>query len=294
MNDQIKSITDACLEMINQQWKRKQELQLFDRAVEVGDLYEFNLELPEFVLWAVVRRHKSNPDQLYVVPADQNPLAGSTDALTEETGRDLTLRCGLGLWLSQELVAEGQLVGILDDSAIREAQMRLSDLVSGKVTALPDQSDTDFLPEYEQWIDRMALAPSILAELFQLVVLPSTQRKTLVFASPPRALAAHGSDDLVEALENAGPRLLVSEILCGGLGTLIAVRRNDQVELRFLPRTGIQEPPQLEVVRNNMREPITWSQDGHVFVTQLLVPTVVVWPKHGVEFEISSPPESDA
>src|SRR5439155_18769106 len=66
-----------------------------------GDLYVFRLQSAVAVEWVFVLAHPEQPGQVFVVPLDDAPLAGTPDVRlpAELVNRPLTARCGQGTWV---------------------------------------------------------------------------------------------------------------------------------------------------------------------------------------------------
>ena len=64
-----------------------------------GDLYVFTIAMDAAVEWLVVQEHPDDSDHLLMVPADDFPLAGTSNVVLPHdlVGRPLTARCGCSL-----------------------------------------------------------------------------------------------------------------------------------------------------------------------------------------------------
>ncbi|HLX10428.1 MAG TPA: hypothetical protein VKY89_21445, partial [Thermoanaerobaculia bacterium] len=78
-----------------------------------GDLYVLREAAAFAVEWLVIERDAGDPQRLFVVPADTNPLLGGDDcALTGDAAiGPLSLRCGCGVWLDAGRLAAAARVG---------------------------------------------------------------------------------------------------------------------------------------------------------------------------------------
>src|SRR5690242_13105411 len=81
----------------------------------LGDLYVFRLRTVVAVEWAFVLTHPEQTDQVFVIPLDDAPLAGTPDVRlpADLVGRPLTARCGQGAWVPTAWLDPSLRVGAL-------------------------------------------------------------------------------------------------------------------------------------------------------------------------------------
>jgi hypothetical protein len=159
-----------------------------DRA-EPGDVFVLRQAGHLPVEWVVLERRPAMadgsaadppaaaPSMLLAVPADANPLAGSSDfeLPADSPAAPLTLRCGHGVWLAETHFGLARRTGRLGDEALRRArQVQAATIAGAPLAATPAQLEVDADPEYQEWVEtvlvqarRSAAAPPVAA-----VVLP--------------------------------------------------------------------------------------------------------------------------
>jgi hypothetical protein len=125
-----------------------------------GDLYVFGPEAEGALRWLVVREHPDDPSLLFLVPADDSPLAGTPDV---PLPRDLvsgprTVRCGEGVWASAVQLRPDFRAGSVPAEALRLVRQKVADLARGRVTATEEQRRTDYDPAYEDRLAQVARA----------------------------------------------------------------------------------------------------------------------------------------
>jgi len=125
---------------------------------ERGDLYLFNLKSsPEDVaiFWVIINRHSDDPQQLFAVPADTNPLIGSLDVPIPDLSLfgTLSLRLGRGLWLMESMFEPSLRLGMIEALFIERAQFVMSRIVQNEWIGSEMQQATDANPDYIEWIE---------------------------------------------------------------------------------------------------------------------------------------------
>lgn len=125
-----------------------------------GDLYMFPVTAAEGIEWAVVLRHRDDPEIWFIVPYDQYPLYGTWDVATspESDAGPGTLRCGRGIWAYAEDMVIGERSGFLEPEDVLQARLRLGVMVGGDEKLIPMRPEVDDDPDYEEWMDELARA----------------------------------------------------------------------------------------------------------------------------------------
>lgn len=134
------------------------------KQTEPGDVYRFRVGSDIAMRWVVINNHPDQPDQLFVVPADEHPLSGPDDLLcVDKVGRRITLYCGLGLWLPRSAFLQGVRTRFLSEENLGLARDKISQVttaVRGKPGATgKSKASTD----YKKWMDLVAKTVKRLA-----------------------------------------------------------------------------------------------------------------------------------
>ena len=131
-----------------------------------GDLFLFRMPGALEVRWAVILPHPDDPRLLFSVPADGHPLAGTNDVRVpkEVPSGPLALRCGYGLWIHQDDFDRALRAGALEDLYVQEARAKLAQIAAGQVQGTPLQTETEWNPDYEDWLDEVARISDRLAQ----------------------------------------------------------------------------------------------------------------------------------
>ena len=300
MNDSQANLNDLIFQFNERVWRRKKTVSEITRDPALGDGYFFDILFPNFVIWVAVREDRDDPNLLYMLPADDELLVGNTDVHAEESelNGEVVLRCGYGVWVSREQLALGRRVAVFDESVIKEARVRLSYMVTGSPIPVPDHTDINLTVEYQEWMDRIELAPVAL-QGFLNIVPPDSGDKTgkeneifkLAFDRPKLSLAAKSDSPVVDATQSLGASIKgITPIPCGGAGNLVAVHDDQGLRLHFdpfLPEVRID----VETTGENDFEAVTWEFVDDAFVSNDLMPEGdklrIRLPKFSVEYEIS-------
>ncbi len=131
-----------------------------------GDLFVFTETAELDVLWAVLERHSSAAERLLVVPADINPLAGSTDIVVPAQAPfgAMTLRCRFGVWIDEEAFDPALRTGFLTTEDLERARYKRADVECGRPVGSVLERETDAEPEYQDWTAGLSQAQAALGE----------------------------------------------------------------------------------------------------------------------------------
>jgi hypothetical protein len=119
-----------------------------------GDLYVLRLETQLPVEWLVVRAHPEHRDQMFVVPVDDAPLAGTPDVPLprELVHRPLTARCGQGAWVPAAILPKRCRVSALPPEALHLVRDGVARLARGEFVKDPQREQADDNPNYADWM----------------------------------------------------------------------------------------------------------------------------------------------
>jgi hypothetical protein len=123
----------------------------YPKFPQVGDIVVFAHPKNLGFQWVVIKKNDKN---LLMLPADNNPLAGSTDINLDL----LTLRCGHKFIINKDKLKTCERVGVLDNWDLQYAldkQVRSSAL----------QQETDYDPEYQAWMEQVQDAVKAISKV---------------------------------------------------------------------------------------------------------------------------------
>ncbi len=225
-----------------------------------GDLYVLWLRTQVPVEWLVVRAHPEHQDQLFVVPVDDAPLAGTPDVpLPQElVHRPLTARCGQGAWVPAAILPKRCRVSALPPEALLLVREGVARLVRGEFVNDPQREQADDNPNYADW---MALVEKARLELEQMervspVILAFIVKIRTRLQTPrveaPGVAASHPAD----------PSHRASDL---SLATAdFAIEGDPDVRVEFDVRNGANTTPALKVWLNGSQEAV--RRYAHVLV----------------------------
>ncbi len=120
----------------------------------LGDVYAFPVTAEDGIEWAVVKQHSSGGPLWYIVPYDRHPLVGTWDFAVsgESEARPGALRCGRGIWADAVDMLLGTKSGFIAASEVAAARLRLTVMVGADQSLIPNRSDVDEDPAYDEWM----------------------------------------------------------------------------------------------------------------------------------------------
>lgn len=293
-----RAIQTAAAELRHAEWRLAQRT----GPPAPGDVYAFAHKFDAALEWLVVLPHPSEPDQFFVIPADDFPQAGTPDlVLTRElTSRPLTLRCGQGMWVSTARLAGERRVGVLPDEALRQARAMIADLALGRLCGTEEQRAADMDSEYQSWLQTVEHVRERMQEAIDrgpilLIFDRNAWAKSPVPTPPtpeprPRRSMAQGGEpaprrDSAQPAPDAGP--CYHPLPCPGPGRLWVMADDQGVRVLWAGEQG--EPPTLRAKdRAGHARPARWDAlpQGSFRVSG----TVSPWIDGQVELSLGSSP----
>ncbi|MEN8217513.1 MAG: hypothetical protein ABFS56_14315 [Pseudomonadota bacterium] len=122
-----------------------------------GDLFAFDIPETLGLQWAVLMPHPDNEQLLFTVPADDNPMVGSTDIAISENALcgPLTLRCDRGVWIHQTDFNMTGRVGFLENGDLQCALEQVKHMFNGTLQSTTWQMENDADPYYDEWMSQV-------------------------------------------------------------------------------------------------------------------------------------------
>lgn len=131
------------------------KLRQLPKSPQDGDIFLFEQGDNLGLEWVVLFSHHKNEELLFTVPADDNPMAGSTDITISENALcgPLTLRCGQSLWIHKTDFDMKLRVGVLENKHWLRALNKVEQIFEGNLQSTAWQREKDADPEYKEWMD---------------------------------------------------------------------------------------------------------------------------------------------
>ena len=146
--------------------KLAEKLNSLPNSPQDGDIFLFKQGGEVALEWVVLFSHYKNDSLLLTVPADDNPMAGSTDITISEEALcgPLTLRCGQGVWIHKSDFQMTLRVGLIENWHWLRALNKAEQIFDGKLQSTVQQQENDADPEYEEWIDLVSQEQEVLQQ----------------------------------------------------------------------------------------------------------------------------------
>lgn len=160
MNNQnsFEKFNEISAEIANEHRRLKDTLAKRSSFPQVGDIVILADSKTLSFQWVII---KKNSNKLLMLPADNNPLAGSNDINSDL----LSLRCGNKFWIHKNMLKNCERVGILDNWNLQYALELVEDIDQGNVRSSVLQQETDYDPEYQGWMEQVKDAVKFIKSL---------------------------------------------------------------------------------------------------------------------------------
>lgn len=134
------------------------KLKKLPKSPQQGDIFLFAQGDTIGLEWVVLFPHHKNEELLLTVPADTNPMAGSTDITISEEALcgPLTIRCSQGMWIHKTDFNIESRVGILENWHWQRALNKTEQIFEGKLQSTAWQKEKDADPEYKDWMNQVS------------------------------------------------------------------------------------------------------------------------------------------
>ncbi len=162
----IEKLRQADLERANKQSKRKDKLAQRPNFPQERDIFRFNYPGTKDFDWVILRQDEQNPELLLTVPADDNPLVGSSDIKLPDSALSspLTLRCQKSLFIHKKQFELWRRVGLVEKWHWYRALDKLKQLKTGELRSSALQQETDDDPEYLEWMSQVSQSKAALEQ----------------------------------------------------------------------------------------------------------------------------------
>lgn len=146
--------------------QKEKKLSARSQQPQAGDIFIFDIPETIGLQWVVLMPHPDNEQLLFTIPADDNPMVGSTDiALSENTTcGPLTLRCGCGVWIHKTDFDINDRVGILEDWYLKCAIDTIKQISNDTLQSSVRQTENDADLNYEEWMSEVVSSGQIALE----------------------------------------------------------------------------------------------------------------------------------
>lgn len=256
-----------------------------------GDLVFFPVDLAPPLQWIAITPHESDADLWWFVPADIQPLAGTTDVVVSagETHGELTVRCGHGVWIRAERCDLRRRVGQIPAESVKAILGVQRAMFHGGLKKTDQQQSVQDSPEYLDYFLELESAVERLRNWGRPIVIRAADFQSnwqekipggSVFEQIPlKQAAAGGLFGEIVGEKSATSQTTVGAVLSQfeGPGTLVVTRIGEDrsAALLFLPSSEHDTPPRMfqEQLVGEWDE-LTWRKNPRgVFGSLLNAPT---------------------
>jgi hypothetical protein len=145
------------------------KLRQLPKSPQEGDIFIFEQGDKLGLEWVVLFPHHKNEQLLLTVPADDNPMAGSTDITISEDALcgPLTLRCSQGMWIHKTDFDMESRVGILENWHWQRALNKTKQIFENNLQSTAWQREKDADPEYKEWMTLVSQDHEALRQALQ-------------------------------------------------------------------------------------------------------------------------------
>jgi len=125
---------------------------------QAGDIFMFDNPETIGLQWVLLFSHPEDKNLWLTVPADDNPMTGSTDIAISEKALcgPFTLRCGQGIWKRKTDFEINSRVGVLENWHRHRATDKVKQVFEGQIQSTAWQMETEADPEYEEWMEQVS------------------------------------------------------------------------------------------------------------------------------------------
>ena len=176
-----------------------------------GDIFMFDNPDSIGLQWVVLYSYENK--LFLTVPADTNPIVGSTDIAISKSGLcgAITLRCSQYAWIDKADFDLNLRVGILENWHLQRATNKINQIFENNIQSKSWQKETDVNPEYDKWITQVNYGRKTLKQIAQLndfKVIESNEEDVLMLCV---SLALFDSELQLEVFWEDGTAQLVGE-----------------------------------------------------------------------------------
>jgi hypothetical protein len=160
------------------------KLSQLPKTPQAGDIFRIdNQNTMALLQWVLLY---SQSEQWFIVPADDNPMTGTTDIAISEKALcgPMTLRCSQGIWIPETNLDLNLRVGVIENWHLYRAIDKTKQVFEGKIQSTVWQRETEADPEYDEWMEQVI-----------------QERQALNFKKPVLNLIQWFKNDFVEGIK---------------------------------------------------------------------------------------------
>jgi hypothetical protein len=160
------------------------KLSQLPKTPQAGDIFRIdNQNTMALLQWVLLY---SQSKQWFIVPADDNPMTGTTDIAISEKALcgPMTLRCSQGIWIPETNLDLNLRVGVIENWHLYRAIDKTKQVFEGKIQSTVWQRETEADPEYDEWMEQVI-----------------QERQALNFKKPVLNLIQWFKNDFVEGIK---------------------------------------------------------------------------------------------
>ncbi len=166
----LERLKQLAAEMENKLEKIAKRLSQLPKTPQAGDIFRFDNPETVGLQWVLLFSHSEDKHLWLTVPADDNPMTGSTDIAISKKALcgPLTLRCGQSVWKRETDLDIRLRVGVLENWHRYRATDKVKQVFEGQIQSTAWQRETEADPEYEEWMEQVSHDRGTLKQVAQL------------------------------------------------------------------------------------------------------------------------------
>lgn len=171
-NASLEKFRQVTAEIARKQERLKKELAKRPSLPQPGDIFIFEHPKTLGLQWVVLETDQENSQTLSMVPADNNPMVGSTDIGVPDHALSgpISLRCGYRFSMNKDKFNKGCLrIGLLDDWDLQHASDKIRQISEEKIRSSVLQQEADHDPDYKEWMEQVSQGREALKQTIPAV-----------------------------------------------------------------------------------------------------------------------------
>jgi len=164
LSQKLKRLEQVNSERVNKRKNLEEKLRQRPAYPQARDIWVFAPKKTMGIQWVILAQDEKKPGFLLTVPADANPMVGSTDVELPKSAlcSPLTLRCQYSVSIHKTDFDINGRVGILEKWHCYRALDKIKQISKGKLRSSVLQEETDHDPDYKEWMGQVSKGRKVL------------------------------------------------------------------------------------------------------------------------------------
>jgi len=166
---ELKRLEQVNSERVDKRKRLEEKLRQRPSYPQARDIWVFAPKKTMGIQWVILAQDEKKPEFLLTVPADANPMVGSTDVELPKSAlcSPLTLRCQYSVSIHKTDFDINGRVGILEKWHCYRALDKIKQISKGKLRSSVLQEETDHDPDYKEWMGQVSKGRKVLLRYFR-------------------------------------------------------------------------------------------------------------------------------